>query len=79
MANIIDNHSLYVITGAVPWSLVIKRRRLSWFGHMVRLPDDTPAKKSFLYVQVPEARPRGRQLTTWLSMMKNQFSELGLS
>ena len=46
---------------------------------MVRLPDDTPAKKSFAYAQRPEAKPRGRQIITWLTMMKSSFSELGIT
>ena len=27
-----------------PWSQRVKRRRLSFFGYMARLPDDAPAK-----------------------------------
>ena len=66
----ISNDELYATTEAEPWSRRIRRRQLSWFGHMVRLPDDTPAKKSFAYAQRPEAKPRGRQIITWLTMMK---------
>ena len=56
---IINNEDLYNITKATPWSKVIKKRQLSWFGHMIRLPDDTPAKLSFKYAQEPTPRPRG--------------------
>ena len=30
-----------------PWSKNIKRSRLKWLGHLMRLHDGTPAKLSF--------------------------------
>ena len=45
---------------------------------MIRLPGDTLAKLSFKYAQEPAPRPRGRQITTWITMMKKRLSELGL-
>ena len=41
---IISNAKLYQITKETEWSDIIKCRRLRWTGHLMRLPDKTPAK-----------------------------------
>ena len=41
---IISNAKLYQITKEKEWSNTIKCRRLKWTGHLMRLPDKTPAK-----------------------------------
>ena len=41
---IITNAKLYHITKESEWSNIIKCRRLRWTGHLMRLPDKTPAK-----------------------------------
>jgi hypothetical protein len=74
---IITNVELYTITKAKPWSVVIRKRQLSWYGHLVRLPEDTPAKLALRYAQVPVPKPRGRPKLTWQSMMVKLFSKLG--
>ena len=40
----LTNEMLYNATNQKPWSNIVKRQRLSFFGHMARLPDDAPAK-----------------------------------
>ena len=32
------------VTQVKPWSQPIKMRQMKWFGHLTRLPDNTPAK-----------------------------------
>jgi len=66
---------LYEKTKTNPWSETIKHRRLNWFGHMIRLSDDTPVKKALHYAVSPYKKPRGRPPLTWLSIMKKQLSE----
>ena len=69
--NIATNDTVYVVTRQIPWSQVITRRELSWFGHQgCRLSDDTPARIALQYSLRPTKKPRGRQRTTWISMMK---------
>ena len=76
----ITNDKLMSITKEEPWSKVIDRRRLSWFGHMIRLPDSTPVKIALKEAQIEVKLPRGRPKTTWLSCMKQQLKDsLGLS
>ncbi len=42
----ISNKDLYKHTRQEPWSQNIKRRRLRWLGHLVRLPVETPAQQA---------------------------------
>ena len=70
--NVVKNENVYALTKARPWSEVIEERQLRWLGHMVRLPDDTPAKLALTYSMIPEPKPRGGQKLTWIkSMQKN--------
>ena len=76
---IITNNDLYTTTKVKPWSEIIIKRQLSWFGHLVRLPDDTPAKRSLNYSLLPSKKPPGRQKTTWIEMMKTHFLKMGMT
>ena len=42
----IDNKTLYERTKQKPWSVRIFRCRISWLGHLLRLPKDTAAHRS---------------------------------
>ena len=42
-------------------------------GHVMRLLEQTPARKAIQYANEKYVRPRGRPPTTWLSMMKKQL------
>ena len=75
----ISNESLYNITKEVRWSQAIAYRRLVWFGHMMRLPAETPVRRALKEAEIPVKLPRGRPKTTWLSSMKNQLAEAGMS
>ena len=74
----LKNEEVYEKSKMEPWSIVVRKRQLSWFGHLMRLPNDAPAKLSLHHVlHYPTQRPRGRQLTTWISMMCKRFEEMG--
>ena len=76
--NIATNDTVYAVTRQIPWSQVIMRRELSWLGHLFCLSDDAPAKIALLYSLRQTKKPRGRQLTTWIYMMKMKLLEMGL-
>ena len=42
----ISNIELYKRTKSVEWSKLVKRKRLSWLGHLMRLPKETAARKA---------------------------------
>ena len=43
---VMSTNRLYELTKAEQWSKTIKRRRLTFLGHIMRLPRDTPIKES---------------------------------
>ena len=56
----------------------MKGRELSWLGHLFCLSDDTTAKIALQYSLRQTKKPRGRQQTTWISMMKMKLLDMGL-
>ena len=64
------NERLYECT---PWSKIIRRRRLNWFGHLLRLPEGTPAQQALSNFIKPTTRPRGRPKTTLLDTILNDI------
>ena len=66
---------MYEKTKVQPWSILIRKRRLRWLGHLFRLPIETPVKKAFEYAMQPYKRCRGRPSTTWISMMTRQLKD----
>ena len=70
------NKNLMRITKAEPWAVVIKRRRLTWLGHLMRLPEETPALKSLAEALNPSKQKIGRPKTTWLMMIRNDIKPI---
>ena len=75
---IIKNEDIYIITEAIPLSNTIKRRRLSWFGHLMRLPKETPARQAFAEAIGPKKRKRGRPKTIWLDVIQRDLKDIGI-
>ena len=75
----ISNENLYRLTQIKQWSETIKTRRLRWFGHVMRLTDNTPTKIALKYALENYVKPRGRPQTTWLSTMKKQLEDHNLT
>ena len=65
-----------IVSGTGAWSNEIKRRRLKWFGHLLRLPENAPAKQALAEARKPYKKISGGQPTTWLSTIKKDFSEM---
>ena len=74
---IISNEKLMEITKQKPWSQIIARQRLKWYGHCQRLPEESPAKQAMNEFERPVQRPVGRPVTTWLDVVKKQLKEKG--
>ena len=66
-------------TKQVPWSVKIKKRRLSFFGHICRLPDDTPVKIALQEAKRPVKKPRGRPNTTYLKQVEKELKNYNIT
>ena len=65
----ISNKRLYERT---EYFSIIVVRRLTWLGHLLRLPADVPAQKAIQEFIKPASRPVGRPKTTWIdTVIKN--------
>ena len=72
---IISNKDLYERTKMKAWSVIIDKRRLTWFGHVLRLPQETPAHQALRKFIEPAKRPIGRPKSTWFSSVINDIKE----
>ena len=67
---------LYEITKQTPWSQTIKKRRLNWTGHLLRLPRETPARLALEKFVEPHLNKVGSPKTTWLSTVKRDLKDM---
>ena len=56
----------------------MKERRLSWYGHVLRPPDNTPAKTALREVRKYAKKPRGGQKLTWIKMIEKDLERARL-
>ena len=66
------------LLGLEPVSLMIKKSRLRWFGHVER-KDDNDWVKRCIMSEIKGIRQRGRLKKTWWDCAKNDMESLGLS
>ena len=59
-----------------PWSITIQRRRLMWFGHLMRLPAKNPAQKTLKSFINLVKKPPGSQKTAWVSQVLKEIKLL---
>ena len=72
----ISNEDLYKRTKEVKWSSKIKTRRLRWVGHLMRLPEETPARIALQEALKPVRRPAGRPKQTWIATINQDLKNL---
>ena len=46
-SNIVKNEDVYRKTEATEWRSIIRKRRLKWFGKVIRADESIPVKKAF--------------------------------
>ena len=77
---IVKNEDIFTKTKLEPWSIIIGKRRLKWFGKIAQMDPSTSARSALHYVLEEFRRPRGRPPKTWLNIMKQQLrSELNMN
>ena len=77
---IVKNEEIFTKTKLEPWSIIIGKRRLKWFGKIARMDPSTSARSALHYALEEFRRPRRRPPKTWLSIMKQQLrSEINMN
>ena len=51
------HEDLYKLCSTCEWSKKVNQRRFSWFGHLARLPEFSPAKQALYEALKPTLRP----------------------
>ena len=52
---------------------------MKWFGHLIRLHNETPARQALRVGLQKSKRPRGKQKLTWIEQMKKQLETNNLT
>jgi len=63
------------LTEQPPLTTIIQKRRLTLFGHLVRMDESTDARR--ILTAVPQSewrRPVGRPYTSWMATLKNDLA-----
>ena len=72
----IRNEHLHRTTKITPWSCTIRIRLLKWLGHLLRLDENTPARKALEESIRPVKRPMGRPKPTWITHIQKDLQNL---
>ena len=75
----ISNEDLYKKVGVEKWSVTIKRRRLNWLGHLMRLDPDTPVRRSLLESLTDVRRKVGRPRLTWVKKIEKDLASVDIN
>ena len=63
----ISNEDLRAVTKHTDWSDKIYERRFPWCGHLLRMSENTPARRALAKAEMDERRPKGRPKQSWMS------------
>ena len=74
----ITNTKIYNRTNSMPWSTEIKRKRLNWLGHLLRLDPTSPARQALRESLRPSKRPRGQPKRTWIKTIQIDLSLINI-
>ena len=72
----IRNEEIYKRSHQIPITTEIKTRRLNWLGHMLRLPEGTPAKLAFKEHLKKAKGNRGRPKHTWITQINKDLKAI---
>ena len=71
----ISNERVYQISKLQPWSEKIQKQKLTWFGHVMRMDENIPARKALKYAMQPFKRAQGRPKETWIKSTEKLIKE----
>ena len=76
--NTINNEELLVSCGAKPITTMVKRRRLTWFGHTCRMTPEALPRTALSWTPQGKRR-RGRPKETWRRTVQKELKEKNLT
>ena len=71
---VISNKDFYEKTKTIPWKVVVKRRRLSWTGHLFRLDPRTSSKVAIQIYSEPSKKTQGGLKKTWINNVTKELN-----
>ena len=71
----VPNTTIYDMTKSEPLITRVKRRQLRFLGHILRLPDEEPAKKYATYAPTHGRRRPGRPCTSYLTYIQRLLGD----
>ena len=71
----VSNENVYKLTKVKPWSIKIRKQKATWFGHLIRMHPDTPARKALKFAKQEYQRPQGKPKTTWIKSYEKILME----
>ncbi len=74
----ISNEELYARTKTEPWNTTVRRRRLNWLWHLMRLHPDTPARQALTEYLRKVKRPKGRPTHTWMEQIRKDLLQVNI-
>ena len=72
----IRNEEIYKRSHQIPITTEIKKRRLNWLGHMLRLPEGTPAKLAFKEHLKKAKGNRRRPKHMWIKQINKELKAI---
>ena len=76
--NKISNKNLIETTNAEPWSQTIRRRRMKFLGHVMRLDENTPVRRAIDEAFKINKNKVGRPYHTWLHTIQNDLKLINI-
>ena len=78
--DLVSNETVRTLAGQPPASSLAARRRVCWYGHVLRLPPHHSSRAilDFDLGSFGWKRPRGAPRTRWLDVVKRDLDQLGL-
>ena len=69
---VITNEELMIKTKQTKWSDTIRKKRLSWYGHLCRLNEETPSQAALKHIRTNNNMKKmlGGQKTTWIKTLE---------
>ena len=52
---------------------------MMWYGHLMRLPKETPARTALQEAKRKVKQPRGKPRLTWLKLVEKDLGDMGIT